>query len=195
MRPIVFSLVLFLGVFLCTPRVFATDLFTYSLSLGSSGSEVTRLQEVLRDAGYFPFNPTSYFGEKTREGLLAFQIAHRLSVSGVCDEETRAFLNNTGYGASDAENLAQVVDLLIALNIIPKEDGPRVRLMVDEYVRTGVFVSSSGVLKLEVPKAVNATKKNKASSISLPDFSLPDAVSGSTTLPSFSYGSTSLPQE
>jgi peptidoglycan hydrolase-like protein with peptidoglycan-binding domain len=59
---------------------------------GDSGAEVTRLQDLLRSAGYFPAATTGYFGEFTEAAVQDFQHARGLAVDGVAGYETFAAL-------------------------------------------------------------------------------------------------------
>ena len=63
------------------------------LSLGSTGAEVNKLQERLKELGYFDDNTTEYFGYVTKGALESFQSEAGLSATGVYDEETEAALN------------------------------------------------------------------------------------------------------
>ncbi|WP_022793453.1 peptidoglycan-binding protein [Marinococcus halotolerans] len=58
-------------------------------SRGDRGEEVRELQILLNDAGFHVTdNPTTYFGPKTEEAVLAFQKANNLSVTGTMDQNT-----------------------------------------------------------------------------------------------------------
>ncbi|WP_088890812.1 peptidoglycan-binding domain-containing protein [Leptolyngbya ohadii] len=61
------------------------------LSFGSSGSEVTRLQNLLNSAGYF-VPVTGYFGSLTENAVINFQAANGLSVDGVAGPSTLSAL-------------------------------------------------------------------------------------------------------
>lgn len=71
------------------------------LQLGSTGSQVKKLQERLKELGYFNDDTTEYFGYVTQGALIEFQSAAGLSVNGVYDEATKAELM-----ASDAPKKA-----------------------------------------------------------------------------------------
>ena len=63
-----------------------------ALRFGSTGSNVNRLQERLKELGYFDDDTTEYFGNVTKGALEAFQKAAGISVTGVYDETTRSAL-------------------------------------------------------------------------------------------------------
>ncbi|QLE58091.1 peptidoglycan-binding protein [Nostoc sp. TCL26-01] len=58
------------------------------LSQGNTGQAVTRLQQRLRQLGYFPANPTGNFKGLTRDAVMAFQRNARLPVTGVVNQRT-----------------------------------------------------------------------------------------------------------
>jgi peptidoglycan hydrolase-like protein with peptidoglycan-binding domain len=53
-----------------------------TLGFGDSGSGVTRLQDLLRRAGYLSGPSTGFFGAATQEALVRFQQANRLTADG-----------------------------------------------------------------------------------------------------------------
>jgi len=68
--------------------------FTQNLSLGSIGKEVSALQEVLKNLGYFTFpRITTYFGPATKAALQKFQQANGIPAIGVFGPMTRAAMN------------------------------------------------------------------------------------------------------
>jgi peptidoglycan hydrolase-like protein with peptidoglycan-binding domain len=58
------------------------------LSENSSGAAVTRLQQLLRQRGYFTPNPTGRFGPITRNAVIAFQRSSGLPANGVANRQT-----------------------------------------------------------------------------------------------------------
>jgi hypothetical protein len=63
---------------------------------GSSSDDVKSIQEILAtDSTIYPEGKiTGYFGPMTKEALMRFQKRHNLTVTGVVDEETKAFLES-----------------------------------------------------------------------------------------------------
>jgi stage II sporulation protein D len=55
---------------------------------GDSGADVTRLQDLLRNAGYFPIASTGYYGEVTAAAVEAFQRAKGLAIDGIAGDLT-----------------------------------------------------------------------------------------------------------
>lgn len=70
--------------------------FFYSLSVGSTGNEVTALQNRLTAEGYYSGPVTGYYGSLTKAAVAVYQTAKGLPASGVLDTATRAALNAAG---------------------------------------------------------------------------------------------------
>ncbi len=71
----------------------AAAAFLSNLSVGSSGSDVTELQAILKQQGFFSGAPTGYFGVQTEAAVKAFQRAHSIDAVGAVGPSTRAVLN------------------------------------------------------------------------------------------------------
>ncbi len=68
--------------------------FSMNLALGARGSEVSALQSVLREQGYFKGSVTGYFGPATKTALIRFQKAKGLApYPGTLGSVTREVLN------------------------------------------------------------------------------------------------------
>ncbi|MCY7282148.1 MAG: peptidoglycan-binding protein [Cyanobacteria bacterium CAN_BIN43] len=65
-----------------------------TLGFGDSGVGVTRLQDLLRRAGYLTGPSTGFFGAVTRESIKLFQRANGLPVDGFAGRATIAALQN-----------------------------------------------------------------------------------------------------
>lgn len=61
---------------------------------GDRGSEVTALQQRLKELGYFQANVTGFFGPLTKDAVTRFQQAMGLSPDGVVGNSTQTSLNN-----------------------------------------------------------------------------------------------------
>ncbi|MBN3959303.1 peptidoglycan-binding protein [Nostoc sp. NMS8] len=59
-----------------------------TLSQGKTGAAVTRLQQRLRQLGYFNANPTGNFGRITKDAVIAFQRNYRIPASGIVNRQT-----------------------------------------------------------------------------------------------------------
>lgn len=67
--------------------------FTGNLSVGSTGAEVTALQQVLTGQGDFTGTVTGYYGSLTEAAVDKFQAAHSIQQLGIVGPETLAALN------------------------------------------------------------------------------------------------------
>lgn len=73
------------------------------LSVGSRGSEVSRLQQELKNRGYFTYpRITGYFGTITRDAVIRFQRDNGLLVDGIVGPQTRGAL----YGQTSRSSLS-----------------------------------------------------------------------------------------
>lgn len=70
-----------------------TTQFTRTLRVGSRGDDVTLLQTFLLQNSYMSASPSGYFGQLTKAGVKAFQIANGLEPVGFVGPATRAKLN------------------------------------------------------------------------------------------------------
>ncbi len=69
---------------------------TATLERGSSGNEVTQLQNRLRNLGYFPANQlsTGLYGTTTEQAVKDFQQRNNLVANGIADPQTRAAIQS-----------------------------------------------------------------------------------------------------
>lgn len=86
-------------VMLCAALIFTALMPTVALAgsstlkYGSSGSEVTALQERLLKLGYLDYpNATGYYGTTTKTAVIRFQQNHGLTADGVAGSQTQAAL-------------------------------------------------------------------------------------------------------
>ena len=59
-----------------------------TLAPGAENSDVTRLQQRLKDSGYFQGQTTAYYGTKTESSVSTFQRDRGLYVTGIADGQT-----------------------------------------------------------------------------------------------------------
>jgi hypothetical protein len=78
-----------------TPTAAAVPVFTFTkyLTSGSSGDEVTELQNLLAAQGVFTATPNGNYGPQTKAAVMKFQAAHGISQLGVVGPSTRSALN------------------------------------------------------------------------------------------------------
>lgn len=69
------------------------------LKLGDQGSDVTEVQQLLQQQGFFSGPITGYFGSITRNAVLQFQQANGLNPDGIVGQDTQSILfNSAGTG-------------------------------------------------------------------------------------------------
>ncbi|MDD2657091.1 MAG: peptidoglycan-binding domain-containing protein [Candidatus Pacebacteria bacterium] len=70
--------------------------FTRDLTVGSTGTDVTALQNALKAGGYMTANATGYFGALTKAGVIAWQTAKGVSpAAGYFGPKSRAVFGGT----------------------------------------------------------------------------------------------------
>ena len=68
-------------------------IFTKNLFVGINGSEILELQKLLFTLGFLRTNPNGYFGPATKQAVINFQIANKISPQGNVGPATRIALN------------------------------------------------------------------------------------------------------
>jgi hypothetical protein len=72
---------------------FGASNLTQTLVLGSSGPEVTLLQQMLQKLDHFSSDVTGFFGPLTEQSVKEFQAANNIAAVGIVGPQTRALLN------------------------------------------------------------------------------------------------------
>jgi len=86
----------------------------YALSkLGSTGSEVRKIQTVLKRLGYYTGSVDGIYGSKTKKAVTSFQRDCGLTADGICGPKTLLYLglsgSSSGYSNEDVTLLAKVI--------------------------------------------------------------------------------------
>ena len=86
----------------------------YALSkYGSTGSEVKKIQNVLKKLGYYTGSVDGIYGSKTKKAVTTFQRDCGLTADGICGPKTLLYLglsdNSSGYSNEDVTLLAKVI--------------------------------------------------------------------------------------
>lgn len=98
-----------------TTIVFGTRFLSY-LTVGSSGEEVSALQEFLQQGGWYSGPVTGYFGSLTQAAVKNFQRQHGIAETGTVGPQTREALNrNTGTSERDLLLMREKLLALISL--------------------------------------------------------------------------------
>lgn len=110
------TVLIILAVFLPVNSAFA---YNSLLMQGQRSSEVYRLQQDLKELGYFTVNPTGYFGSITKTAVVNFQRSNNLLVDGIVGPQTsgqiqRLLRNSSGVsrGGSSLNRTNSPVELL-----------------------------------------------------------------------------------
>jgi peptidoglycan hydrolase-like protein with peptidoglycan-binding domain len=83
-----------------------------TLSQGKTGASVTRLQQRLRQLGYFNANPTGNFGQITKNAVIAFQRNYRIPANGIVNRRTwNALIGSSPTTARSSLSTPQVREL------------------------------------------------------------------------------------
>ncbi len=93
------------GTLLLAPNVSEAALGDRTLYNGMSNSDVTELQNVLDDKGYFDYHTaTGYFGNITEDGVRDFQRKAGISVDGVVGPQTVSALKGSSSSKSSSSS-------------------------------------------------------------------------------------------
>ncbi|MFA6338806.1 MAG: peptidoglycan-binding protein [Candidatus Paceibacterota bacterium] len=117
--------ILFLGIvsIFIFPNSIQAYIFNNSLNIGDKGTDVSSLQQILKDKGYFSHSITGYFGSVTQESVKKFQQANNLETVGSVGPLTRDLLNNLtqsntprplhiGLSGNDVSELQQFLKII-----------------------------------------------------------------------------------
>ena len=80
--------------------------------MGSTGSEVSKIQSRLKEWGYYTGSVDGIFGTQTRNAVIKFQKANGLVPDGIVGSKTLAAIGISGgesYNSADYELLARII--------------------------------------------------------------------------------------
>jgi peptidoglycan hydrolase-like protein with peptidoglycan-binding domain len=83
-------------------------IFTSALGLGSTGTEVTQLQNKLISLGYYNGSATGYYGSLTEKAVKTFQAAKGIAQLGTVGPQTRAALNGNSTATVSTTNSSHI---------------------------------------------------------------------------------------
>ncbi len=138
------------------------------LSEGSSGAAVTRLQQRLRQLGYFNANPTGNFRRITKDAVIAFQRKAGIPATGVANQQTwdallgySRFSSRGNIAASQVKDLQQYLRDLGYFNTNPTGTvGPLTRDAIARFQRDN-RLNADGNADVEVLEAVRRVWENR----------------------------------
>ena len=81
---------------------------------GSSGDVVTKIQQVLKSAGYYTYTVDGIYGSRTTAAVKKYQKAKGLTVDGICGSQTLAALGIRVPDASADRNTRALLARLIS---------------------------------------------------------------------------------
>jgi peptidoglycan hydrolase-like protein with peptidoglycan-binding domain len=116
-RQSIFSFV-FLAALTLLPSFVIAATFTRPLVVGSQGTDVSALQQILKSRGYFTGDVTGYFGLLTAKSLAKLQTANGIEALGGVGPKTRTLLNSISGGSSSNPNQALIDALLGQVKIL-----------------------------------------------------------------------------
>ncbi len=114
-RKLITSLVVFMAVcVLIITMVQASPYAEAAYRRGSSGSTVTKIQEKLKDWGYYNGTVDGVFGSRTEKAVISFQRKNGLTADGVVGSSTLSALGLSDSSASTASNDVALLARLIS---------------------------------------------------------------------------------
>ncbi len=81
---------------------------------GSSGSVVTKIQRVLKSAGFYTYTVDGIYGSRTTAAVKKYQKAKGLTVDGICGDQTLAAMGIHAPEASADRNTRALLARLIS---------------------------------------------------------------------------------
>lgn len=116
---ILLNIALLSALILPNTEHFSVNTSTYALSkLGSTGTEVKKIQTKLKSLGYYKKSVDGIYGTGTRDAVIQFQKACGIRVDGIAGKQTLAYLGITSdssssgggqFSSSDIQLLAKVI--------------------------------------------------------------------------------------
>jgi peptidoglycan hydrolase-like protein with peptidoglycan-binding domain len=105
-----------------------------TLGFGDSGTRVTRLQDLLRRAGYLTGPSTGFFGAVTQESVKRFQQANRLPVDGFVGSTTLAALESAPAATPPSSGSPTIRPAAITRLLQPGDSGEDVRALQQRLI-------------------------------------------------------------
>lgn len=133
-----------------------------SLSKGSSGSEVTALQEALTELKFYDADIDGKFGNSTYDALKEFQKANKLKQDGVADDKTQKLLyegrpNNSKGNKQNVKTLAPLLGVMINAG----DKGEAVKALQLRLMELGYYSGEiNGVNDTKTSSAIKAFQRN-----------------------------------
>ncbi|OHA84445.1 MAG: hypothetical protein A2408_04010 [Candidatus Yonathbacteria bacterium RIFOXYC1_FULL_52_10] len=123
-------------------QVASAQVFTQDLGIGSTGTEVTKLQERLLAEGLLASDvkATGYYGALTEEAVVKFQQLYTIDMTGTVGPKTRAILNGTSSGGSEGSVLGAST-FNFTQNLVVGSTGEEVTKLQERLLADGLLAS------------------------------------------------------
>ncbi|MBD0363423.1 MAG: peptidoglycan-binding protein [Coleofasciculus sp. C3-bin4] len=122
---------------------------------GSSGAEVTSLQQRLQQLGYFKANITGFFGSVTKEAVIQFQQAKGLTPDGIVGTNTEAALGE--QPKSSPQPVSESSNGILQLG----DRGSQVSVLQESLAAAGFSGGASGIFDEATQDAVRRFQQAK----------------------------------
>ncbi len=107
------NIIKFLALFLVLIMCFSIGAYALS-KMGSTGSEVKKIQQALKDKGYYTGSVDGIFGTKTKNAVIKFQKAKGLTADGIAGKKTLSALGITSSSSSSSSSDYNLLARLIS---------------------------------------------------------------------------------
>ncbi len=94
-----------------------------TLRPGASGEKVKKLQEKLKELGFYDATVDGDYGQKTRSAVSAFQKAHSLTVDGVAGNQTLSLLYSDQPLVTPTPGPTQAPTVKVPVSYMDKDTG------------------------------------------------------------------------
>ncbi|WP_245808854.1 C40 family peptidase [Shouchella patagoniensis] len=147
LNKMLFSSAIIAGVVAVAPQEADAALGDRTLKQGMSHSDVTELQNVLKEKGFFTYGTsTGYFGTYTRDAVRAYQKENNLAVDGIAGPQTLGSLKGKSVSAPNSSNASNGGNSAPASNTSLMRigsQGSNVTALQDKLRSLGFFNQSS----------------------------------------------------
>ncbi len=120
---------------LLTAVLSAQPVFAYSnttLKTGMRGSDVYTLQEDLNKLGFMTVKPTGYYGNITKEAVLALQKEYGLIKDGIAGKQTLGMLDSLMGRTAKADEAPKTVEEHVAASVAAAAEGENAGQQTDK---------------------------------------------------------------
>lgn len=102
-KKVVHALVVLLTLVILATPVLANE-YTSTLQFGYRGEDVSKLQQILNQKGYYNYYIDGIYGKITEKAVINFQIDHQIRIDGIVGPETQRTLYNNSMASKEKTN-------------------------------------------------------------------------------------------